>query len=254
MNADVNRGKSGKIATVLLLSLLVLAGLAFAGYKYFGQSTSRVTAASPEESRELVDKYLKKKSRRSDFKTSLDALKKEKRPWEVLAKQYDSVPDYETVYRLIGEHLWIAENYLKSSEKRDQRIGLQLLREEVEVASDIAVDDWLACRICEAYLVPIFKKDDQLSDENEHLVYIVGRKYAEADETENEIDLEKYYLSKKDSGRFVDWARYRLVRLLENAGRHDEAEEIKKTLSGKRDRTARGNKTQDKATNSAAKN
>jgi hypothetical protein len=226
MNADVNsQSGSAKPGIIILVCLLVLGGLAFGAYKFYGKG-STPGPLSTEEARDAVLSYLKKKAHRSDFKGSMDTVKGDKRPWETLIKRYDSVGDYETVYRLIGEHLWIADNLLRSSDQKELRAGKRLVMELSDVAQDVAVDDWLACRICEGYLVPLFKNDSKLSDEDEQLIHFVGRKYASAEEKQSEIDLEKFYLSKTDSGRRSDWVRYRLVRLLKDTGQPEEAEKV----------------------------
>src|SRR5262245_36099154 len=101
MTADAKTPKSGtKSILIILACVVVAAGLAFGGYTVYERSSSR--PLSPEQSRAAATKYLKKKSGRSEFQASLDRIKGDKRPWETLAKQYDSAGDYETVYRLIG--------------------------------------------------------------------------------------------------------------------------------------------------------
>src|SRR5205823_4333024 len=143
-------------------------------------------------------------------------------------------------------------------EKHEQRMGIRLAMEVADTAHDVAVDDWLACRICDGYIVPLFKNDDKISDEDEQLIHFVGRKYAEADEKNQEIDLEKFYLSKTDSGRRADWVRYRLIRLLDSVGRHDEAQEVQKEIKANADKLSNLSQKKldkiQKLTNSAAKN
>ncbi len=225
MNADrAEQQMSSKSLLIVLGCILAAAAIAFGGYKIYDKVSSR--PLTPAETREAVTKYLKKRSNRSSFETSLEPLKKEKRPWDILEKQYDSVPDYETVYRRIGEHLWIADQWLKSTDKKEQRAGARTIMAAVDAAHDVAVDDWLACRICDAYLVPIFTHEGELTDEEEQLMHFAARRYNDADETEKEIEIGKYYLTKVGSNRRGDSVRYRLARLLQNKGQHEEAKKI----------------------------
>ncbi|MDB6024722.1 MAG: hypothetical protein JWM68_945 [Verrucomicrobiales bacterium] len=235
MSADVNAGSnSPKRLWAVLACAVLVAGLALSGCKGSNNTSSGSTSISSVDD---VTDYLKKKGHSSDFKTSTDYLKKDRRPWETLMKQYDSAVDYEAVYRLIGQHLLIGENLLKSSESKDQRIGEKLIREVADAAHEIAVDDWLASAICDAYLVPLFKNDEKLTDDDEQLMFFVGRKYNEAEEIEKEIDIEKLYISKAGSGRHADNVRYRLARLLQSRGENEEAKKVLKGIGGRSDKS-----------------
>ena len=258
MSADANPGgKSPKSLLIFFVCAFVAAGLAFGGYKFYEKNSSGGSSAAA--TRDDVASYLKKKGHSSDFKTSMDFLKKDRRPWETLIKQYDSAVDYDAVYRLIGQHLWIADTLLKSSETRDQRAGEKLIEEVADISQDVAMDDWLTCAICDAYLVPIFKTDATFSDEDERLIYFVGRKYADSDQPDKKIDLERFYLSKAGSSRRADNVRYDLARSLQRRGDHEEAQKILAEMKSRSNTSTNATSAKrlekiQKLTNNAAKN
>lgn len=234
MTATNNRqGGASKRVGIVITCAVLAAGIAFGGY--FVSQQLGADKISPERSRTAAEKYLRKKSGQSDFHASLDAFKKDKRPWETITSKYDSVSDYEAVYKLMGEHLALAEDYLKSSDAKEQRIGVRIVMALTEIAHDVAVDDWLACRLSEGFLLPraIHPNVATLSDEDEQMMRYTMHRYAEAEETDHQIELCKMYLAKSNSAKSNN-IRYFLARLLESKGRHDEAQDYMKQASAKK--------------------
>ena len=221
--AAPSRFSRKKVITIVVV-LLALIGLAAAGWTFSRKSASR--SLTPAETKELIASYLEEKTGKSDFKTSLD-VSKERNPWNLLKVQYDAPPDYKTVYRAIGEHLFIAENLINGSTNQQHTDGFRIIAELIEVANDVAYDPWLGARICDAYLVGQIDKAEENpkhGPSREQFLQIAGRAYKNAEEDDKLIDLGKLYLSKYPSGARADDIRRRLVWLLQNKGRKKEAE------------------------------
>src|SRR5688572_7938875 len=104
-NSDVKEMPWKKITFVVVI-LLIAAGVSFAGWKILGKVPNR--SLPPSESKSLIGKYLKDKTGKSEFQSSVD-FSKERNPWNVLKAAYDAPPDYKSVYTSIGEHLSVAE-------------------------------------------------------------------------------------------------------------------------------------------------
>lgn len=67
---------------------------------------------------------------------------------------------YETIYRVIGQELWVADRLLDSSEPAKQQAALNLAAEASQIAMTDAQSGWLAGRICEAYIWPNLDRAD----------------------------------------------------------------------------------------------
>jgi hypothetical protein len=261
MMMTVNTNSRGAISRSVLIALVcvvIVAGLVFAGFHFFGSNSQGSAHMNPSEARDAVASYLKKKSRTRDFQTEFDYAQ-DKRPWETLPKQYDTASDYDTVYRLIGKHLYVADKLIKSSDSKEERAGKRLLLEIMEAAHDIAVDDWLACRICDGYVVPLIQAEEKASDDAEQMYHRAARYYSAADELDSEYEFARLYIQKAaGTGRRSDWIRYRVVRALEMSGRRDEADDLKKQLatlaSASTNSTRKLDKPQVGSTNSGSTN
>ncbi len=213
-----------KKLVVISVVLIALFGLAALGWSLSKKNSSR--SLSPAETKELITSYLKEKTGRSEFKTSLD-VSKERNPWNLLKVQYDSPPDYKTVYRAIGEHLFIAGNLINGSGERQPTDGFRVIAELIEVANEVAYDPWLGARICDAYLVGQIDKIEENPKHGpgrEQYLHIAGRAYKNAEEDDRLIDLGVLYLSKYPTGSRADDMRRRLAWLLQSKGRKKEAE------------------------------
>ncbi len=208
---------------VIFTALLLLVGASWGGRQIYKKISAR--PLTPQESKKLVVNYLEKKSGQSDFKSSLD-ISQEKKPWQLLKVQYDAPPDYPTVYRLIGEHLSMADQLIHNSDSRQQENGLRIVTELCDVAQNVAVDSWLSARICDAYILPNLSKIEENPKRGlsrEQLMHLAGKIYLSAEEKDKAIDLGKIYIAQTSSKSRADAARWRLGNLLENKGDRQEA-------------------------------
>ena len=74
-------------------------------------------------------------------------------------KQYDSATTWQMMYQFFGEHLWQAEEMLKSNDSQKQQDALRIMAEIGARAArnayrDGASDAWLGARIAQAYFLP----------------------------------------------------------------------------------------------------
>jgi len=221
LNADISEIPWKKVSIVAAILLVV--GAAIAGLTVFQNNTK--TPATPEKSYDVLQRYLKQRAERSEFNPSLDAAN-EKTPWNTLKAQYNQPPDYKTVYRTIGEHLVIAEHLLNQESPQKQAEGMRIVSGLCSTALDVAVDPWLAARICDAYIVPHFSKIDEKPKyglTREHFMDVAGRVYRAAEEIDRYVQLSRTFLSMAKTDQKIDQARYRLGRALEDNGQKQEA-------------------------------
>jgi hypothetical protein len=225
LNADICEIPKRKILIAVVV-VAVLGGLAFGARHYFQPAEPRPLTLA--ETREAVDKYLREKADRKEFKSAID-FSKEKRPWETIRAQYDAPPDYKTVYRLLGEHLVFAETLLNSSDTRQQQSGLRLVMQLSDIASDVAVDDWLSARICEAYLLPNISKGEgsRKSAPKQDMIRFAGRAMGRADAAAGDP------ANRKPWKRGGDEIRMRIANLLMESGQYEEAVSVLRTINDK---------------------
>ncbi|MBA4149669.1 MAG: hypothetical protein H0X66_16275 [Verrucomicrobia bacterium] len=222
LNADVSEVPWKKVVLVAAV-LLIVGGAAFGGWIAYNKAPSH--PLTPEGNKTLVQRYLKQRAERNEFKPVMEVAS-DKNPWNLLKVQYDQPPDYKTVYRNIGEHLMIAEHLLSQSEARQQANGMRIASELCDIAVDVAVDPWLAARICDAYIMPNLDKIEEKpknGPSREQYMNIAAKIYRVAEEKERQIELGKAYLAQATPGQRADQARWRLARTLEQNGDKKEA-------------------------------
>lgn len=104
---------------------------------------------------------LEDKSHKSNFEEGLK-LGEEKDVAAALVamnKQYDSATTWQMMYQFFGEHLWQAEQMLKSSDSQKQQDALKIMSEVAQRAArsayrDGASDPWIGARIAQVYVMP----------------------------------------------------------------------------------------------------
>ena len=175
---------------------------------------------TPQSSRNTVSAYLKKKTGWSNFASFID-LSQEKNPWSLLKAQYETANDYKSIYRLLGEHLSICEKMLRSSDAKQQEKALRLLVELCQTSEDLAVDGWLAARICDGYLTPNLSKVE--AAEQDKLIHFANRVYVAANEKDRTVDIYKMLLASTSPEKRSDQIRFRLADLLTTKGDYKEA-------------------------------
>jgi tetratricopeptide (TPR) repeat protein len=222
---------SPKAIALTLAVLMAGGGLIFGARAYFEHRASR--SLTPSEVRAEVTKYLRKKSGRSNFQAGAD-LNLQTNLVPTLRAQYESVPDYKTVYGLIGQHLHLAERLVNSSERPEQQAGLRALMFLAETAAlEVAVDEWLAASICEGYIVPNLEKAIPLPRRRgqergqelapDAVIRFVLNIYRQAEAREKQIGLYETLLAKAQTPERADSLRLRMADALEIKGDHKQA-------------------------------
>jgi hypothetical protein len=141
-------------------------------------------------------------------------------------ERINAAPDYRTMYRLIGEQLWIVDQLFTNREARRIETGLLLATDTSRVALRDAVNPWLAARIGEGYLWP--QVDFAASGgpgrmSVEMVLDAADEAFREAGETNNIIRNGKLLISKAGASPQAEKARVRVAKLLEEQGKYAEA-------------------------------
>jgi len=214
-------------AVLLSLALLALAA-SLATLVWFVGRKSRPQILTAPQAKAWIASYLKSRTGRSEFRPSFDPSQAgAKSPWDALKPAYDAPPDYPSVYRAIGEHLVVAEQYLNSTNSRHVLHGMKIIAGLADVSNEIAYDPRLGARICDAHLLPNLDLLDTANRPGltkEQLLMAAIRAYRHADEDENVIVVSKRYLTEYPDGPRAGDVRERLRHLLRQKGRGKEAE------------------------------
>jgi hypothetical protein len=143
-----------------------------------------------------------------------------------LRQAIDAAPDYRTMYRLIGEQLWIVDRLLTNKEPHRIEAGIMLAADTSRVALGDAGNPWLAARICEGYLWPQLGFAQSMGSGRvgvELLLDTADKAFREAGETNNIIRNYKLLIAKAGKSPQAETARVRLARLLEEQEKYAEA-------------------------------
>ena len=145
---------------------------------------------------------------------------------------------YETIYRLIGEELWVAEQLFANTNTAVQQTGVVLASEAAHYAIQDAENGWLAARICEGYLWPsldLLEKAERPVTTPEQLLATCEAAFRANDETASLARNYEYLI--RQSPKRADTARFRLAMLYEKAGEDAKAlrtlQDIQGSQSGK---------------------
>ena len=184
---------------------------------------------TPEEAKEIVTDYLKKKSGASSFSSPIEVTKeslKDNGIWGQMKGKYDAPPNYETLYRDIGNDLTVIDKMFASDDDKQWGRAIRILFELCEISRDAAVDPWLSARICDAYLLPNLDKIEDKpkhGPDREQVMQYVARVYRNNEETDRLINLGKFYLTKFGDSKRADVVRWHVARALEGKGQKQEA-------------------------------
>ncbi|MBN2508290.1 MAG: hypothetical protein JXQ71_16545 [Verrucomicrobia bacterium] len=133
---------------------------------------------------------------------------------------------YEAIYRLIGQHLELAGQLLSGPDPDQQRFALHLMADATQIASEAALDDWLAARICQGYLWPNVDRKDpggKPLHNPEDLLQVCVNRFQRADETNHVIHTQRLLLAHASNPQRADRARFALAVSLEQTGQRAEA-------------------------------
>jgi hypothetical protein len=129
---------------------------------------------------------------------------------------------YETIYKHIGQHLWVAERLLDGANPQYQRMGVSLALEASHLAMDEAQNGWLAARIVEGYVWPHLAVADQASRRSavnlDNLLNECGNIFRGNDEFGNVIRNYKILLARAGTPQRADQARLQIARACEQSG------------------------------------
>ncbi len=172
-----------------------------------------------------------------------EKLKKKKQPpltdyTRVFRQKLKEAADYKTVYRVLGEGLARADEFLATKSAEDTETALFLAAEAVRASHDVAVNDWLAARIAEAYLWPgveFANSPEARRVSGDYLLNLADDAFRGAGETNNLVKNYRLVIAQAGKAGKADNARYRLSRLLEEqsdlAGALAVMREVKETNS-----------------------
>ncbi len=239
---------SKKTATTVLLALGAILLLLWGGRWTWQKLTG--SPPSPAQVRKAIWNFLEEQSDRSDFKTTLPAVPTngaakvaEGNSRKMFRRNPDSprrdlsrneltrdfrnrlgeAADYKTIYGLIGEQLWIADQFLARKDTREA--GVLVAIEANRAALDPAMNGWLAARICEAYLWPSLEWADAKETrlDPEALLNVADDAFRSAGETNNIIRNYELIIRKTPKSARADGARFRLARLYEEQADYESA-------------------------------
>lgn len=139
--------------------------------------------------------------------------------------QINAAMDYKTMYRMIGEHLWLVDQLLEDAEPKRHAAGVEVAAEVGRVALSDACSPWLAARVCEGYLWPQmeFAESNKMRLDPDMLMAVAEDAFRGAGETNNLIHSYKLLVTKAPQSNRADKARIRLAALLEQQGELTEA-------------------------------
>jgi hypothetical protein len=142
-----------------------------------------------------------------------------------LSTQMNDALDYKTMYRVIGEHLWAADQLLEGDEPKKHEAGVLVAAEVSRVALSNAYSPWLAARISEGYLWPQmeFAESNKMRLDPDMLMGAAEDAFRAAGETNNLIYSYKLLITKAPQSSRADKARTRLAALLAQQGELAEA-------------------------------
>lgn len=259
LNQPLNRRSATRAALVILLISLTGAGAWFGwnawqsrqhsatgnketirsflreqtGQRHFAALVSdSMTNAEPASAADTADEFKKGK------------LKKKKQPpvtdyTRVFRLKLKEAADYKTVYRVLGEGLALADEMLSAKTTEDTETALFLAAEAARAAHDVAVNDWLAARIAEAYLWPgveFANSPEARRVSSDYLLNLADDAFRGAGETNNLVKNHRLVIAQAGKAGKADKERYRLSRLLEEqsdfAGALAVMREMKDTNNG----------------------
>jgi hypothetical protein len=139
--------------------------------------------------------------------------------------QINQAADYKTMYRLIGEELWIVDQLMADSDARKQAGGVTVAAEVGRVALSDAGSPWLAARIYEGYVWPQLERagTNQVRFDVDAAMDLAEDAFREAGETNNLVLNYRLLIAKAPQSPRTDKMRVRAAALLDEMGELAEA-------------------------------
>lgn len=137
-------------------------------------------------------------------------------------QQLRTAAGYDTMYKIIGQELFVAKGLLASGNPDHRRQGVTMALSAARHASDYAVNGGVAARIVEGYILPNL---DLANDANrrslfneENLLGQCANIFERNFEYQNVVRMYETYLADVKVPARADWARERIGDAHENAG------------------------------------
>jgi hypothetical protein len=130
---------------------------------------------------------------------------------------------WESLYKALGQELWLADKWLGSTSTATRLAGLQLADQARGHALNVAENGWVAARICEAFIWPNLELGENNGNTALRDQYLVsaGLTFRQAEETNNYIRNAEMLISKSSNAARVDYARYQLGYMYELMGNYE---------------------------------
>ena len=145
---------------------------------------------------------------------------------------------YEEMYRLIGQQLAVAEQFLESADIQQKFTALVMASEASDHARTNTANLWLGARICEGYLWPnlaLVQTTNRAPFTVDALLATCDVAFQEAGETNNIIRNYEYMIAKVSrSPAYVDLLRYRLAHVYQDLGEEEKAIALLKQIKNYR--------------------
>jgi hypothetical protein len=241
MQNPLTKSVSPRAAAISVgVGLLVLLGV------WYGPSAFRKLTNRPESAQDVgknIWKYLAKRSGEKEFAVDLSAVtngvseaapeataplrKRNRRPLPAQAgyakyfqQKQAEASTYKALYKLVGQELKLGESLLQSADEK--QAGVALIMDASRCATSPTEDPWLAARICEGFIWPEVEKNEKANASAEQLLSFCENVFRDAGETNNVIRNYRMLIAKAQ-GSQVDITRFRLSRVLQDAGQYREA-------------------------------
>jgi hypothetical protein len=237
---------------IVVASLLGVAVMGFGGWMIYGKLTAGQPATTAQVKRSIW-KFLTKQTGDKTFKVPTDfsigtvaattatltnkagRIKTVKPLKSGLPEtsasahfrtQHAQAASYREIYRLVGQQLTLAEQWLNSGENGQRLNAVVLASEASTYARTNAVSLWLGARICEAYLWPnlsLVETNARAGLTTETLLNICDTAFQEAGETNNMIRNCELMIAKSKRPSQLDSTRFRLAHFYQDKGEDAKA-------------------------------
>ena len=204
----------------------------------------RALPKSPAQHREMAFDFLRRKSRAKTFEVPLEAAQQKamsglsnetassqaqvseaagtrSRVGQDLHQRLSEAGSWETIYRALGQELWLSFQCLSSLDSTVQRAGLQLADQAREAALNDAANGWLAARICEGFLLPYLDKADASGKaplSRDYLLNISIQTFHQAEENKRFMELAQRFIRENPTAAEADRLRVEIGQVLEDQG------------------------------------
>ena len=182
----------------------------------FSKLSTNYTALKQEwntKQRELASGTAEMAGERSKLTQAIHQRIREANSWEVL-------------YKALGQELWVADEFLASSNLSLRQAGLELADQARDDALTDAENAWLAARICEGFVLPHLDLADnggKSALDRDRLLASASQTFRSADENNNVIRTAQQIISQSANPKRADKARLQLARFLEQQGDYQGA-------------------------------